>query len=73
MITSESLQSMLATLDFKVNKNVYSKHFSDIDATLKVDLNKQKIVYPEKLTINESQTCNFSSNENFVVFECVCC
>ncbi|MDN5638260.1 MAG: restriction endonuclease subunit S [Staphylococcus equorum] len=31
------------------------------------------IIYPEAygLKVNERQTCNFSSNENFVVFECV--
>ncbi len=31
------------------------------------------MIYPENkgFTVNERQTCNFKSNENFVVFECV--
>jgi len=31
------------------------------------------LIYPENkgFTVNERQTCNFKSNENFVVFECV--
>ena len=42
-------------------------------AKLEVDFEVKSLTYPEDkgLTINERQTCNFSSNENFVVFECV--
>ena len=44
-----------------------------VKADLKVDFANQKLTYPEDkgLKVNERQTCNFSSNENFVVFECV--
>ncbi|RMG24127.1 MAG: type I restriction endonuclease subunit M, partial [Methanobacteriota archaeon] len=44
-----------------------------IDAYLKVDFAAKKLVYPEDkgLVVNERQTCNFSANENFVVFEAV--
>jgi type I restriction-modification system DNA methylase subunit/restriction endonuclease S subunit len=52
---------------------VYSKHFSGIDASIKVDFNNQKILYPEVqgLVVNDKTTCNFSANENFVVLECI--
>ena len=41
--------------------------------TLAVDFAAERFEYPEVdgLKVNERQTCNFSANENFVVFECV--
>ncbi len=67
------LKAVLMSLNFEQKKEVFSKKFVDGDYSLKVDFDKKKIIYPEDagLKINERQTCNFSSNENFVVFECV--
>ena len=47
--------------------------YSFIERLVYADFDKKEIIYPEDagLKINERQTCNFSSNENFVVFECV--
>lgn len=44
------------------------------DAWLRADFKKGELIYPEDegLKINERQICNFTSPENFVVFECVC-
>ena len=41
------------------------------DCTLRVDFKATKLIYPQKLTIHDATTCNFSKPENFVVFECV--
>ena len=73
MINKENFKSVLKSLDFNNDGNVYSKKFEDFDCYLKVDFNKGEIIYPEKkgLKINERQTCNLKSNENFVVLECV--
>ena len=73
MINKENLKSVLKSLDFNNDGNVYSKKFEDFDCYLKVDFKKGEIIYPEKqgLKINERQTCNLKSNENFVVLECV--
>lgn len=74
MINKENLKDVLKSLGFvPESKGIYSKSFKDIDAILKVDFNKEELIYPEEkgLIINERQTCNFKSNENFVVFECV--
>jgi len=73
MITKNNLKDLLEFLGFEESKGVYSKSFKEIDATLKVDFIKEELIYPEDkgLTVNERQTCNFSSNENFVVLECV--
>lgn len=73
MINEESLKDMLEKLEFVENQGIYSKQFLENDAYLKVDFNKRELIYPEDkgLTVNERQTCNFSDNENFVVFECV--
>lgn len=71
MITKENLRELLLNIGFTVHNNIYHKSFKD--AILKVDFEEGKLIYPEDkgLKINERQTCNFKSNENFVVFECV--
>ncbi|MDY0398982.1 MAG: N-6 DNA methylase, partial [Desulfuromonas thiophila] len=71
MISQDNFVALLESLGFTKNKSIYSK---TIGATsLSVDVTKQTIYYPESdgLVVNERQTCNFSANENFVVFECV--
>lgn len=73
MITKENLKDLLLQLGFSQIGNVLSKDFPAVDAYLRVDFDRKELIYPEDkgLKINERQTCNFSANENFVVFECV--
>lgn len=73
MITLNNFKEMLKALDFSSNGDIYSKEYKDFDCCLQVDFKKKEIIYPEDkgLKINEKQTCNLSSNENFVVLECV--
>jgi type I restriction enzyme M protein len=73
MITRENLRDLLNKLGFEQTGNVFHKDFPAVDAYLRVDFDKQELIYPEdkKLKVNERQTCNFKANENFVVFECV--
>ena len=71
MITKTNLKNLLQTLGFAAEGNTFQKSIGE--ANLKVDFEKKEIIYPEDkgLKVNERQTCNFSQNENFVVFECV--
>ena len=71
MITKNNLKDLLQTLGFTTEGDTFQKSIGEAD--LKVDCDKQRIIYPEDrgLKVNERQTCNFSQNENFVVFECV--
>ena len=71
MITKTNFKDVLKTLGFTVEDNTFQKSIGETD--LKVDFGKQRLIYPEGkgLKVNERQTCNFSQNENFVVFECV--
>ncbi|OZA97301.1 MAG: hypothetical protein B7X52_03140 [Thiotrichales bacterium 34-46-19] len=73
MITKDNLKALLTSLNFTTKGEVYSKHFDAFDCSLQVDFKAEKLIYPiEKgFVVNENQTCNFSSPENFVVFECV--
>jgi type I restriction enzyme M protein len=71
MLTKDNFKNLLLFLDFTETSGVYSKHFAEGNFYLKADFDKSELVYPDALTVNERQTCNFSSNENFVVFECV--
>ena len=69
-----NLKELLKHLGFTEDNNIFSKNFpSNNDACLSVDFTKEEIIYPEDkgLIINERQTCNLKSPENFVVFECV--
>ena len=71
MITKSNFKDLLIKLGFRAENNIYQKSIGQAD--LKVNFNQQLIIYPEDrgLKVNERQTCNFSHNENFVVFECV--
>ena len=74
MITTKNFEDLLKALEFETEGNTYKKSIGE--ATLKVDFDKKDkkgLIYPEEqgLKVNEGHTCNFSQNENFVVFECV--
>lgn len=71
MITKDNFESLLLALGYKKRGAAYSKTIAG--AVLAADFDKQKLIYPEAqgLKINSHQTCNFTDNENFVVFECV--
>ncbi|WP_299529739.1 restriction endonuclease subunit S [Ulvibacterium sp.] len=74
MISISNLELVLEKLGFTNNDKSLSRTFPISGAKIKVDLKKQKIIYPENegLIVNERQTCNFSQKENFIVLECVC-
>ncbi len=69
MITRDNLPDLLTALGFSKRGSRYAKAIGT--ATLELDFSKGKTVYPEGVTINEQQTCNFDYAENFVVMECV--
>ena len=76
MITIDNLKQVLEKLKFETDGDTYIKTFKSTElfqCVLKIDFKKEEIIYPEEkgLIINQKQTCNFSSNENFVVLECV--
>lgn len=70
-LNKDSFLKLLPTLGFTKSGDVYSKTIGA--ATMAVDVAKEELIYPKDqgLKINERTTCNFSSDENFVVFECV--
>jgi type I restriction-modification system DNA methylase subunit len=69
MITKDNFKALLLSLHFQQYGNQFSKVLNNI--SLAVDFDKNELLYPDGLIIHERQTCNFSANENFVVFECV--
>jgi hypothetical protein len=76
MIKKENFKNVLEKLGFIKEDNIYSKFFNEFNTQLKVDFtkNKEKLIYPESdgLIVHDKTTSNFTSAENFVVFECVC-
>ncbi|MGL4982956.1 MAG: N-6 DNA methylase [Treponemataceae bacterium] len=73
MINKDNLKDLLKALNFEESNNIFSKFFKDTEAYLKVDFNEKRLIYPtdKSFIVNGDFTCNFSSLENFVVFECV--
>ena len=73
MINKSNLTDLLLYLKFKYNtgNNTYSKQFHTFNDEIVVDFNNDVIKYPKRMKINTNTTTNFSSNENFVVLECV--
>ena len=71
MITKNNLKDVLKSLGFTEDGDVFQKSIGEAD--LRVDFDRERIIYPEdkELIVNQQQTCNFSQNENFVVLECV--
>ena len=69
MITKNNFKDLLKTLGFTSEGNIFQK--SDDEVDLKVDFDKKEIIYPIELLVHREDTCNFSKDENFVVFECV--
>ncbi len=72
MIHNNNFKALLIHLGFEQEGNTFSKNFAS-GGDLKVDFKTEQLHYPESdgLIINARQTCNFSSTENAVVFECV--
>ena len=64
---------MLSALGFERDGHLLTKRFDVLAVALQADFAKKELIYPEDkgLIVNQRQTCNFSDNENFVVFECV--
>ena len=75
MITIKNFEDLLIALNFEKEGNTYQKSIGEANlfggVTLKVDFDKQEIIYPEGLKVNRDDICNLLQNENFVVFECV--
>lgn len=73
MITKDNFKNVLEYLGFAKSKDIYSKKFPKFDCELKVDFKNEKLIFPKEkgFIVNNETTTNFSSSENFVVFECV--
>ncbi|AIN73939.1 N-6 DNA methylase [Flavobacterium psychrophilum] len=74
MINKDNLKELLKVLNFEEKDDVFSKvYYENPSAYLKVDFKKKILIYPtdKGFTVNGEFTCNFTSDENFVVFECI--
>ena len=72
MITKDNFKNVLEKLGFIENKNVFSKSFGSLtECVMAVNCNKEELIYPAGVIINDRTICNFNNSENFVVFECV--
>lgn len=69
MITKNDFRKLLEILAFSQSENIYSKKING--EIIQADFTEDKLVYPGGVKVEGDFTTNFTSNENFVVFECV--
>lgn len=75
MITKDNFKEMLRSAGFQEKESgVFVKDYRNGLRTfqMKADFNTEQLEYAQGVTIVRGTTCNFSDNENFVVFVCVC-
>lgn len=74
MITKENLEKLLTVLKFtKDLSGTFWRRDFPIGCALEVDVKGENFYYEKAgITVTGATTANFSQNENFVVFECVC-
>lgn len=70
MITESNLQDVLAAMGFVEADGIYRKEFPGVQASMVVDFNKRRLMYPREIK-GGTRNDGFDQNENFVVFECV--
>ena len=77
MIDSQNFRALALHLGFVADgqevSDVLRKTYGDNGDAIRIDFSNQRIDYPESQSfkVNRSDTCNFASSENAVVFECV--
>jgi type I restriction enzyme M protein len=74
MINKDNFKEVLLSIGFEKGSvgKFYSKDYGS--CVVAVDFDNEELKYPTNkgLIVNDKTTSNFSHNENFVVFECVC-
>lgn len=69
MINKSNFKTLLISLGFAEKDYIFSKKING--DLLRVDFLNEKLIYPKDIKVEGEFTTNFSSAENFVVFECV--
>ncbi|MEJ7822575.1 MAG: restriction endonuclease subunit S [Chitinophagaceae bacterium] len=69
MITKNNFKKVLEIFEFETKDNIYSKKING--EIIQADFISEKLIYPRGVKIEGEFTTNFTSLENFVVFECV--
>ena len=70
MITEINFEDVLFSLGFSKSGNLYEKKFPQFRTSMRVDIVKKKLYYPDAIKGRERND-GFDKPENFVVFECV--
>ena len=72
MLTPANFKNALEAMGFHASDNIYEKEYPALDVSLKADLAKRKLFYPEEIKGRErNDFYDESHKENLVVFECV--
>lgn len=70
MITKDNFKEVLEILGF-MGGGIYAKSYHQGQIEIKIDFNRNEILYPKEIILNDKTTSNLSKPENFVVLECV--
>ena len=71
-MVKKQIIELLNLLGFRQDGNIYTKKYKTALHPLQVDVEKELICYDNSgITVNRTNTSNFSEDENLVVLECV--
>lgn len=71
-MVKKQIIELLNLLGFRQDGNIYTKKYKTALHPLQVDVEKELIYYDNSgITVNRTNTSNFSEDENLVVLECV--
>lgn len=75
MLEINEIQGLLKVMGFALENSTKAtwvkSYVNHNNYSLRVDFEDEKIDYGDKIVLGDKTTCNFKSDENFVVLECV--
>ena len=74
MMNDTNIKNLIRSIGFKPTEGkqgLFYKNYPDFKYSIEIDMNKGSITYPKPIRVAHQSTSNFTSDENFVVLECI--
>ncbi len=74
MMNNNDIKNLIRSIGFKPTEGkqgLFYKNYPAFNYHIEIDMNRRLIIYPAPIIVSNQTTSNFTSDENFVVLECV--
>ncbi len=74
MMNNNDIKNLIRSIGFKPTEGkqgLFYKNYPAFNYHIEIDMNQGLIIYPAPIIVSNQTTSNFTSDENFVVLECV--